>query len=181
MMRHAAAVALFLTVPLLAGADDKPVVVKLGKLTASAPPDWKSEKPSNRLRSYQFKLPGAKDTPAAELIVLPESDPKAEKVFPRWKLQFVPPEGTTANDIGKVSKIEGVKGAKIDVLDVNGTWKYKERPFDPKSKEELKEDYRVVWVIVADGDEATHLRLSGPKETVDKHYPAFEKWLKSLK
>ena len=50
-----------------------------------------------------------------------------------------------------------------------------------RSKEELKDDYRVVWVVLADGDEATHLRLSGPREIVDQHYPAFEAWLKSLK
>lgn len=29
--------------------------------------------------------------------------------------------------------------------------------------------------------EATHLRLSGPQKAVEKHYPAFEKWLKSIK
>jgi hypothetical protein len=45
----------------------------------------------------------------------------------------------------------------------------------------LLDNRRVVWVIVADANEATHIRLSGPKETVDKHYPAFEKWLKGLK
>ena len=180
-MRPVAAVALFLLMPVLAAADAKPVVVKIGKLSAPAPAGWVPEKPGNRLRSYQFKIPGAKDTPDAELIVHPESDPKAEKVFPRWKAAFVPPDGKTVDDVAKVSKVEGVKGAKIDVLDFTGTWKYKERPFDPKSKEEMRDDYRVIWVVVADADEATHIRLSGPRETVDKHYPEFEKWLKALK
>lgn len=180
-MRFAAVAALFLSPPALA-ADGKPTVVKLGKLSATAPAEWASEKPSNRLRSHQFKLPGEKGGPGdAEVIVMPESDPKADKVFPRWKAQFVPPEGKTVDDISKVKKLDGVKGATIDVLDVTGTWKYKERPFDPKSKEELKDDYRTVWVIVGDGDEATHVRLSGPRETVDKYYPGLEKWLRSLK
>lgn len=181
-MRPAAVVTLLLALPLLAGAADKPVVVKLGKLSATAPADWQSEKPANRLRSYQFKLPGEKGGPGdAELYVMPESDPKAEKVFPRWKASFVPPEGKTADDISRVRRLDGVKGAKIDVLDAAGTWMYRERPFDPKSKEELKDDHRVVWVIVNDGEEATHLRLSGPRETVDKHYPGFEKFLRALK
>jgi hypothetical protein len=176
------ALALVLAIPLCSTADDKPVKVKLGKLSAEAPAEWKSEKVANRLRSYQFKLPGEKGGPGdAELIVMPESDPKAEKVFPRWKGTFVPPEGKTADDVGKVKKIDGVKGAKIDVLDCYGTWKYRERPFDPKSKEELKDDHRVIWVIVNDDDEACHIRIAGPRETVDKHYPAFEKFLKSLK
>ncbi|HUR52550.1 MAG TPA: hypothetical protein VMZ71_00325, partial [Gemmataceae bacterium] len=116
-----------------------------------------------------------------EVSVMPESDPKAEKLFPRWKATFVPPEGKTADDISKVGKLDGVKGTKIDVLDVSGTWRYKERPFDPKSKEELKDNYRVVWVVVAEKDEATHLRLSGPAPTVETHVKAFEAWVKSLK
>ena len=182
-MRAVAAVAFLLVFPLLGTADDKPVKVKIGKLSAEAPAVWKTEKVANRLRSFQFKLFGEKGGPGdAELIVLPESEPKVEKVFPRWRATFVPPEGKTADDVGKASKIQGVKGARIDVFDAYGTWKYKERPFDPKSKEELKDDFRVVWVIVLDEEmEATHLRISGPKETVDKYYPGFEKFIKSLK
>jgi hypothetical protein len=180
-MRLVAAALFLAALPLLSTADDKPVAVKLGKLSAEAPAAWKNEKVANRLRSYQFKLPGEKGGPGdAELIVM-EGDPKAEKVHPRWKASIIPPEGKTEADACKVSKIEGVKGAKIDVLDCYGTWKYRDRPFDPKSKEELKDDHRVIWVIVSDGDDANHIRLSGPRETVDKHYKDFEKFLKSLK
>lgn len=178
-MRPAAAVALFLALPLLAAAD-KPVVVKLGKLSAPAPAGWKSQKPANRLRTYQFKLPGEKGGPGdAELVVMQSG--KASKEFPRWKAAFVPPDGKTVDDISKVRKINGAKGATIDVLDVTGTWRYKAAPFDPKSKEELKDDYRVVWVVVADDEETNQLRLSGQRETVDKYYPGLEKLLKSLK
>ena len=62
-------------------------------------------------------------------------------------------------------------------------WKdaYKERPQDPKSKEMILDDHRVIWVIVAEKDEATHLRLSGPSATVGKHYSAFESFVKGLK
>ena len=178
-MRPVAAVVLFLAMPLLA-ADDKPVVVKLGKLAGPAPAGWQSEKPANRLRSYQFKLPGEKGGPGdAELVVMQSG--KASKEFPRWKAGFVPPDGKTVDDISKVRKIDGPKGATIDLLDVAGTWRYKAAPFDPKSKEELKDDYRVVWVVVADDEETNQLRLSGPRETVDKYYPGFEKFLKALK
>jgi hypothetical protein len=166
--------------PPLAGADDKGTVVKVNKMTATAPADWKSEKPANRLRSFQFRLPGADGRGDAEVYVMPESSPNVEKEFPRWKAQFVPPEGKTAEDISKTAKWD-VPGATVNVLDVSGTWKYKERPFDPKSKEELRDDYRVVWVVVSDKDETTHVRLSGPRETAEKHYAAFEKWIKSLK
>jgi hypothetical protein len=160
---------------------DNPVVVKVSGLSATAPADWKSEKPSNNLRSFQFRLPGPDGKPDGEITVMPESDPKAEKVFARWKAQFIPPEDKTVDDISKTSKVEGVKGARIDVLDVAGTWKYKERPFDPKSKEVILEDWRVVWVVVGTDAEATHIRLSGHKDTVAKYYPQFEKWLRELK
>ncbi len=116
----------------------------------------------------------------AELYVMPESNPDPAKSFPRWKASFVPPDGKTLDDMAKVSKFE-VNGARVHLLDVSGTWRYRERPFDPKSKEELRPDYRAVWAIVVVGDEATHLRLSGPRAVVGKHYPAFEKWLKGMK
>ena len=160
-------------------ADPKPV--KVGDLSAPAPADWKAEKPANRLRSYQFKLPAAGDEePAAEVIVMPESNPDPAKSFPRWREQFVPPDGMTAADLGTVTKLDLAGGATAHVLDLAGTWKFKERPFDPKSKEELRENYRVVWVIVAGKDEATHVRLSGPGAAVEKHKKAFDGWLKAL-
>lgn len=157
-----------------AAVQPKAVTIKLNALSAPAPAGWVSEKPKYTLRSYQFQLPGEKDGPAGEFIVMPESDPKVEKVFPRWKVTFLP------DSMVKESKL-AVKGATVDILDVTGTWKYRERPFDPKSKEEERIDYRVVWAVVAEKDEASHVRLSGPKEVVAKHYPAFEAWLKALK
>jgi hypothetical protein len=155
-------------------AQPKAVTIKLDKLSAPAPAGWVSEKPKYTLRSYQFRLPGEKDGPAGEFVVMPESDPKAEKVFARWKGQFLP--GAEV----KESKLT-LKDVTVDLLDVTGTWRYKERPFDPKSKEEERVDYRVVWGVIAEKDEATHVRLSGPKAVVDKQYPAFEAWLKALK
>lgn len=163
-------------------ADDPAPAVKAGGLSAPAPAGWVSEKPANRLRSHQFKLPGEKGGPGdAEVVVFPESDPKTEKVFPRWKGQFVVPEGKAIDDIAKVSKLDGVKGATITLLDVAGTWRYNPAPFDPKSRTEVRDDQRVVWAVVAGPDEVAHVRLSGPKATVDTHYPAFERFLKSLK
>jgi hypothetical protein len=166
------------------GADAKPVVVKLAKLSAAAPADWKSEKPANLLRKYQFKLPGAKDHPAAELTIMGESLPGPAKNFPKWKASFVPPEGKTTDDIARTAKWD-VPGATVNVLDMTGTWKYKARPID--KKETLLDDWRVIWVVVDEKDkggdvlESHHFRLSGPAPTVDAHAKEFEKWVKSLK
>ena len=172
-MRFLPALAIMFTFTLLAAAQDKGTEVKLSKLAATTPADWKKEKPANLLRSYQFKLPGATDLPDAEIAVFNESNPDPDKNFPKWKAQFVPPEGKTVDDISKTGKWD-VKGATVTVLDITGTWKYRERPNDPKSKEMLLEDYRVIWVIVAEKDEAHHIRLSGPIGSVERHAKAFE-------
>jgi hypothetical protein len=161
-----------------ARADDKPVTVKLDKLSATAPADWKKEKPSNLLRTYQFKLPGAKDHPEAELAIYNQSSPKIDRKFAEWKGTFVAPEGKTVDDIAKTAKWD-VPGATVNVLDITGTWKYKERPQD--KKETLLEDWRVIWVVVDEKDETHHFRLSGPAVTVNEHAKAFEKWIKSFK
>jgi len=155
-------------------AQPKATTIKLNKLSAPAPAGWVSEKPKYTLRSYQFQIPGEKESPPGEFIVMGDSNPKVEKVFPSWQAGF---DGEPAV---KVSKVD-VKGATVQVLDVTGTWRFKERPFDKTSKVEERPDYRVVWAVIAEADEATHVRLSGPKVVVDKHYPAFEEWLKALK
>src|SRR5215475_8228651 len=93
-----------------ANGDDKGTVVKVGGLKATTPADWKKEKPANLLRSFQFKLPGDKDHSEAEVAVFPESHPSPEKNFPKWKAQFIPPEGKTVDDISKTGKWD-LKGA----------------------------------------------------------------------
>lgn len=159
-----------------------PAPVKVNDLSAVPPADWKAEKPNNRLRSHQFRLPsGEKDVPDAELSVSPESSPDVKKNHERWLATFVPPEGKTIEEASKVSKLT-VAGAKaMTVLDVTGTWKYKERPQDPKSKEELRAEWRVVWVIVEGKEDTAHVRLAGPMAVVEKHRKAFDAWLAALK
>ena len=166
---------------LILTADSKPIVVKLGTLSATAPATWKSEKPNNLLRSYQFKLPSGDPAFAdAEVAVYKEASPKVDDKFAEWSATIVPPEGQKIDIIPKVTKTE-VGTATAHILDITGTWKYRERPRDPKSKEELKPDYRVVWVILLEKGETTHIRFSGPMSVVEKQFAEFEKWLKSAK
>jgi hypothetical protein len=155
--------------------------VKVLSLSSDAPKEWTAQKPANRLRSHQFQLKSNEDGFIdAEIIISPEAKPDPEKSFPGWRGQFVLPEGKTPEQMGKISKLTAGK-ATIHLLDVTGTWKYRERPFDPKSKEEIRDDYRVVWALVVLDGEATSLRLSGPSKVVDHYYAGFEGWLKGLK
>jgi len=180
-MKTLASFTLLLSVALVSAAEPKGTPTTISGMKGTAPAAWVKEKPSNLLRSYQFKLPAlVKDLADAELAVYPESTPKYESKFKEWKDTFLLPEDKTADDISKVSKLE-VNGNMVHVLDVNGTWKYRERPRDPSSKEMLKADYRVVWYVLMGKEETTHIRLSGPKKVVDSHIASVEKWIKELK
>lgn len=171
--------ALALVVPSQAG-EPKGTVVKLDKLSSTTPADWKSEKPITRLRSHQFRLPGAKDAKDAEIFIFPDLTKSVEENFTRYKDMFVPPEGKTVDDISKTAKIE-VGKAKVSILDVEGTWQYRERPFDPKSKQETRPDSRVIFVIFNTDDGNYLIRLAGPNATVKQHAKAFYDWIKAFK
>jgi hypothetical protein len=162
------------------GDDTKGTVVKLDKLSSTTPAEWKSEKPANRLRSHQFRLPGAKDAKDAEIFIFPDLTKTVDENFARYKELVLPPEGKTVDDITKVVKFE-VGKAKVAVLDMEGTWLYKERPFDPKSKQEMRPNSRVVSVIVTTDDGNYLIRLSGPAPTVAAHFDGFMKWIKGFK
>ncbi len=154
-------------------APPKPVAV--GELSAAPPESWVAEKPNNLLRSHQFKLKGDKGT--CELAIYPEASPKVEDKFAEWKATFeldgeAPPV---------IAPQKLTDSATAHRLDLTGTWKYRERPRDPKSKEERRENSRVVWVVVAQGGGATHIRLSGPKDAVAEQLPGFDRWLASLR
>jgi hypothetical protein len=127
------------------------------------------------LRKYQFQLKATDEslTPG-EVAVFHEASPKVKEKFEEWQATFVTPEA-------KTSTFELPKKTTAHVLDITGTWKYRERPRDPKSKEELRPEYRVVWVILVHEDETTHVRLSGPEKTVTQHHAEFLKWLQSAK
>ena len=113
-------VAVLLLAPLVAAADDKPVAVKVSGLTADAPAGWKSEKPANLLRSYQFKLATHdKDHADAELVVSPKASPDVTKNFDSWKAQYTPADGVKPEDAVKTREFEA-GGAKVHVLDVTG-------------------------------------------------------------
>ena len=139
------------------------------------------EKPSNLLRSYQFTIPNSEEgQPGGEVAIYKLGTPKTETVFPGWKATFTPPEGKTIEDVAKVTTVE-LKNGKATMLDVYGTWNFKDAPRDPRSKLEIRPNYRAIWVVLTIGDESTHIRFSGPENLVAKNRDIFMTWLKALK
>ena len=159
--------------------------VELGGLKSKTPEAWKSQKPSNKLRLYQFAVPKVEgDKEDAELVVFffgAGGGGSTDDNLKRWKGQFIAPEGKTIDDASKVEKFKVGKEADVVYLDISGTFKYKNPPFDPKAKEERKENFRRFGVIFDTDKGAYFITLTGPAKTMAKSKDAFDGWIKAFK
>lgn len=154
--------------------------VTLDGLKAVTPANWKAEKPANRLRSHQFKLPRADgDKEDAELFIMPDMQGTAEQNFTRWKELFVPPPDVPRGAAAKESKFQ-IGKATIHTIDLRGTYYVKHIPIDVAVKE-VRPDYRMLGVFWESKDAKIAIRMIGPKKTVEGHAKAFDAWLKNFK
>jgi hypothetical protein len=160
--------------------DGKGAIVDLGGMKSRAPAEWKEEEVTNRMRLQQFKLPKVKDDPQDAEVVIFNSGGTPEANIDRWKSFFVPPQGKTLDDVAKVTKMD-VGDAKMTLLDISGTYKFKERPFDPNAKEELRPNSRMVGVVVETPKSQFQIRFVGPAATVENYKKGFDEWLKNFK
>jgi hypothetical protein len=165
----------------LGQAEPKGTIVKIDELQSRAPADWKAEKPANRLRSHQFRVPRAKeDKEDAELAILPNITGTPEKNIQRWKEMFVPPDNKTIEEVSRVETFQ-VGPAKVIYLDVSGTYLYKDRPFAPDSKAVPRLGYRMFAIMFETGEGSHLIRLVGPARTLTEHKKGFDDWLKSFR
>jgi hypothetical protein len=164
--------------------DKKGTIVEIDGLSSPVPADWKEEEPSSKMRAYQFSVPRVKDDNAnTEMIIFffgPGGGGSADDNIKRWKGMFLPPQGKKIEDVSKVEKMK-VAGVDVTYLDIQGTYKSKTPPFDPKAKEELRPDYRMLAVVFASPKGPYFFRLVGPNKTVTHHKPGFDEWLKGFK
>jgi hypothetical protein len=160
-------------------AEEKGTVVDLDGIKAAAPASWKEEAPSNKMRFAQFRIK-AKEGDDAELVIFKGLGGGAKQNVDRWKGQFIPPEGKTADDVAKVSDIM-IGGKKAVRLDISGTYKFKAAPFDPNSKEERKPHYKMVAIYFDGPQDVYQIKLTGPEKVVDEHMKEFDDWIKAFK
>jgi hypothetical protein len=164
--------------------EDKERVVELGSLKSKVPEGWKPAETKNALQIYRFTLPHAKDDKSeAELVIFhfnEGSGGSVEDNVKRWKGMILPPEGKKIDDVSKLDKFK-VGVAAIAVIDVEGTYLARERPFDPSSKTEKKPDYRLLGIVFEIPKDAYYMRMTGPAKTVAEHKKAFDEWLKNFK
>lgn len=180
-MRHTSALVVLALAAAGLRAADKGTVVDLDGLKSAAPSAWKEEPPSNQMRLAQFKLPKAKgDSFDVELIIFKNAGGSVRDNVSRWKGQFTPPEGKNIDDVSKVEEIK-IAGRDATLLDVHGTYTYKQRPFDPADRGEKRPDYRMLAVQFQGPTNLYHIRLVGPAKTVEQYKQGFDDWLKNFK
>jgi len=158
---------------------EKGTEVTIAGLKSTAPPTWMSQKPANRLRLFQFKLPKATDDKEdAELFAL-EMHGKPADNLSRLKELFVLPADVAREKVVKETKLE-LKGAALTVLDIQGTYLVKTKPIDQAVKE-TRPDYRMIAVLWESKEGGYTIRLIGPRKTIERHAASFVDWLKNFK
>jgi hypothetical protein len=161
--------------------DKKGVVIEIDNLKNTAPATWKEEAPTNKMRYMQFKLPKVGDDKFdAELVLFKGLGGSADANIARWKAQFTAPEGKKIDDVAKVEKVK-VAGSEGLYLDVSGTAAINPAPFDPKSKPELRENYRMLAIHFEGPKDIYHIKLTGPAKTVESYKKGFDEWFNGLK
>lgn len=178
----AAMIGLALTVG--ARADDKGKEIEIDGLKSKTPASWKAEETTIQNRVYQFLIPKAEgDTQDAQLMVFffgAGSGGSVDANITRWKGMIVPADGVKPEDAFKTSEFK-VGDVKVTMLEANGTYKFKKRPFDPNEEGELRPDYRLVGVIFESKNGPYFMRAVGPKKTMEANRKGFEEWLKNFK
>ena len=159
--------------------------VELGGLTSKTPAGWKMQEPSNKFRLYQMSVAKAEgDKEDAELIVFffgAGGGGGIDDNLKRWKGMFIPPDGKSIDEVAKVEKFKIGKVADVVYLDIHGTYKYKNPPFDPNAKEVRKSNFRRYGVIFDTDKGAYFITLTGPAKTMEKTKDAFDGWVKAFK
>jgi hypothetical protein len=130
-------------------AEDKGAETELGGLKSRAPESWKQKEVNTPNRVFHFIIPKDKDDKRdGELIVFffEGGGGGVKANIDRWKGMIAPPEGKKIDDVAKVDEVK-IGDAKATVLDAQGTYTYKMRPFDPNEKGEKRENYRLIGVV----------------------------------
>jgi hypothetical protein len=159
------------------GADAEAVEVSGLKSAVSAA--WKKGTPGP-LQLAVFTLPkadGDKDDTKVLVFYNGEQGMGSEdQNIKRYRGMFKAPAGDNA----KVEKAK-IGDHNVTHIDVQGTYLFKARPFDPSAQAEEKPDYRMIAVI-ADGKKGPfYVRFIGPAKSVEKNKKDFDEWLKNFK
>jgi hypothetical protein len=164
---------------------DKETVMKLGedgKITATAPKEWKSKKPAINFIQYEFQIPKVEGDEADGRVTVMGAGGSIDQNIDRWVAQFQDDAGKPlAKDKTKIEKTK-INGLQVHVVDLAGT--YKDAAGGPFAggKTTLRENYRMLGVIVEGGDQGNYfIKAYGPKKTMDANQKAFMTMVEGIK
>jgi hypothetical protein len=159
----------------------KGVIVDLDGLKSTTPSDWKAEKPANTMRFMQFRLlKKGDDKEDAELVLFKGLGGSAKDNVQRWKDSFVPQDGKKIDDVAEVKEIK-IGGHPAVYVDIQGTYKVRLQPFNPRSKVAEKPNYRMVAIYFDGPKDLYQIKLTGPAKTVEAYKKGFDEWVKNFK
>ncbi len=165
-------------------AEDKGTVTEIDGLKSTAPAAWKYAKPASDMQRAAFTIPkeeGDKYDATLTVYFLGAGGGGGNKAnIDRWKGMIKPADGVKDEDAFKTNEMK-VGDIKVTIFEGNGTYKHKNRPFDPKEEGELRPNYRLVGVIFESPNGPYFMRMVGPAKTMDANKKAFEEWLKNFK
>jgi hypothetical protein len=180
MLRTLSLSILCLTLAAGARAADKGEAVEIDGLKSAAPAGWKKGTPASQMQYAVFTLPKAEGDKEDAMLTIyffgPGGGGGVDANLKRWQGMFKPPAGENA----KTTKLKA-GDVPVTAIDLQGTYLFKARPFDPSAKTEEKPDYRMVGVIFESKNGPYFMRLVGPAKTVEKHKGEFDQWLKNFK
>jgi hypothetical protein len=156
--------------------------VRVDGMTSKPPANWVEEKPANKFRMAQFRVPKAKgDKDDGEIVLFKGLGGGVPNNVKRWKEQFIAPTGKTIDDVSKVEKIT-IGGNEATQLTIEGTFLYSSAPFAPGAKKEKRPDYKMIAIYYDGKDEEPYqIKFTGPAKTVDENAKAFDAWIKGFK
>jgi hypothetical protein len=163
-------------------AEDKVVAEKIdlgeGKYSMVAPIEWRKVQPRSKIVQAEFRAPrDLKDDEAARVTVM-QAGGDIQANIDRWIGQF----DEAKKEDAKVEKKE-IAGQTVHIVDISGT--YKESmgggPFAPGPTKKLP-NYRMLGAIVVTKDAGTtFIKMTGPKDIVEKLAESFRKSVEELK
>jgi len=150
--------------------------VKVSAQTFTAPEKWKSEKTSSSMRAAQFKISGKEGQEPAECVFFyfgPGAAGGAKANLDRWANQF-------AKEPKPVFKVEQPKpeagGVQVVYLFAEGTF-MSGPPFG--GAKVPKKNYGMAAAVLGVKPGYIFVKMTGPKEIVEKARPAFKKMVES--
>ena len=101
-------------------------------------------------------------------------------------LGYVARQGLIHRDIKPANLLAVVRDGqvadvKVTQLDIEGTYQFRNPPFDPNAKVERKANYRMFSVYFDSENGPYFIRMTGPMKTMEQAKKGFDEWLKNFK